>query len=1470
MGMRKKGWIIILSLITLVGFLVFVFAEGIVGTAVISTDKSDYAPEETVLISGEGFTPSTPITLISILRPDSTTDTCPSDNCTAPLPTTDLSGSFSDYAYKLDGISGTYTINALDALGVSGQGSFEDHICSSITCTEDCQCIDRCGDGKYWYYEDGDCTSDCSGGSKHCKYDHRQCSQSCGASCDEDSDCKCVGNKYASSATCSGSCSCSGQGGAVCSVGHCGATCDATHPCTATECDNLDGCVGSDYYNYNDVSNACLAGCTCENNACGNPTIIPNDPRCITPPSCGNQIVEPPEICDGNSQSCTTTQGYSGTQSCNVLCSGWNDCISTQYCGDGQTNGNEQCDTTQNCPIGQTCNSGCQCVPIIAQPVCNPPDCNDQNPCTTDTCNTQGICEHTLNDNQGPVTSDVLVSPNYNNGIFNATATATDQCSNIATSEYFLRKSSVSINCGTNGTGTPMNASDGSFNALVENVTKNNIEFFQDGSNRICVQSKDIIGNWGNCQCYYYESDTIPPEIVGNVTLNNVTNPYELPVCGNNPKLKVVVCDSQSDIQGGEFFLDMLVPPLDVPEPRTGNWLSIDSEYMNGGLHCSGLNATINLTNLNEGTHYINQIRGKDIVENWGKVYGQNFNFSFIKDTKSPNTTKTVDSLKVQCQITNDDTNPVEECWYIQQGTHIHLSAIDPDTPDHEIAGLDKIMCQFRWKNNTGDQWGAWSVPAECTNPIVFNEDSFHEIKYWAVDKCGNAEQPHYEIDIVDTLAPVTTKTVGTPNVTATGGYDYYVNQSTQICLSATDAQPHPVGRVSISCDYDWWATDPNEKPDGHVDVILDGQGCFTYGEDSYHKLTCTATDALGNNATLSEKDIVDTQAPTITKTIIGPSSGNCPPISTGDTCFIDGVTNISVTATDDQQPHPVEGVTCDWSYTVNNDEPIIGQTGVSSPFIVHFLEESSHLLTITCRDALGNSVTDTETFLVDKTPPITTKTYTGLQYPNPITELTLYPHWITNKTLITLTVNDAGPHKSGIKETYYKVSLVDDSYCASQSACQQATGLAKAYDAASPKLMDGSSFPFTIPEDSCHLIEYYSVDNVDKTEQPANKQCVFVDNKAPNSSKVVGDPKYPCLDGEEKCGPQGTWPAKYVTTQTPINITCVDQLPHPVDNSKFCFKVTLGNEGLTGKYCNTYQGQIDQDSSCCINQFTFNFLEESLHKIEWTCADALGNKGTTQIEWDNVDDTPPNITIDDPNFIDSIVRGCSLDVVTEIKDFKVGTNESTVYATIASADNPNNEVMLGKLIKNPSYNGHGFFFNGDGYEQVFDISSYAAGKYILRVYASDLLGNPRVVNTTITLESGIFVDRYDLPSCSIPLNGGLCSLTFKACVRNSSAMDFYMGKIKNNTVSPVALNGTLIIGDNSGVVGSINTDGSISFNGDIVSFSSDGCTIINGKRDFTLQLNFTSEIVSLIGSGDYSFDWNIHSFLDESCIDID
>jgi cysteine-rich repeat protein len=834
-------------------------------------------------------------------------------------------------------------------------------------------------------------------------------------------------------------------------------------------------------------------------------------------------------------------------------------------------------------------------------------------------------------DKIGPVTSNVLAVPYYNNGNFGLTGTATDTCSNIERAEYFLGHSDIG-SCGTPGTGTAMDATDGNFNWLIEDLKKDNVIYYLDGSNFVCVQSKDSAGNWGNCDCYYFETDVYPPDYPYDIYLDNVLYPNEYLICGDDAWLNATVCDDESDIQGGEYFLDITIPP--IPAPWSGEWMDVLYPFIRpDGYHCAVIGALVDTSQLEDGTHYI-AIRGKDSVENWGKISQWKYNISFIRDTMAPVTEKELIPFKndlVNCYGPEPSEADVAAkgaltngCSYVKQGTQITLTATDPDPQQtEEFAGNVIIYYKVWWKNETGDSWtldqeGQSAVDQPVT--IILNKDSYHLIEYWSKDLCGWEETHHFELDIVDTAAPVTVKTISTPKVAGDNNpINWYITDDTQIELTCTDNGPHPSDHVILNwavyytqgecmpASADWGTpVSSGSEPGGHK--IITGLS------DSCHKIVYHCVDALGNAETEKiEIDAVDNQAPSLVKTIVGPSYGACLPQSPSDVCFIDGVTKIHVVSVD-PEPHPVDSVTCDWDYTVTDGVKnttwydLQQHANVVPPFDINFPEESTHVLTITCRDALGNSVTDVETFQVDKTPPTTTKTY-GTPY-------VTYDgkEWITSSTPITLTVEDTGIHKSGIKETKYRVTKVADDDCASATACNAAvgTGSWNTY----------SETPFTIGAPSCHLIEFYSVDNVDKKEV-TKRQCVYVENTAPLSSKLLTGQQHACETSENL----GITDCSYITQNTDVTLSCTDIAPHPVDQVKIYYKIdwkqNAGEEWTEGSWV--------EDGS----QVTFKYGKDSYHKLTWYCVDSLGNTETpSHVELDIVDTQEPNIveTIDGPH----------------------------------------------------------------------------------------------------------------------------------------------------------------------------------------------------------------------------------------------
>ncbi len=251
---------------------------------------------------------------------------------------------------------------------------------------------------------------------------------------------------------------------------------------------------------------------------------------------------------------------------------------------------------------------------------------------------------------------------------------------------------------------------------------------------------------------------------------------------------------------------------------------------------------------------------------------------------------------------------------------------------------------------------------------------------------------------------------------------------------------------------------------------------------------------------------------------------------------------------------------------------------------------------------------------------------------PNYIYAGSEYPLWITSETPIYLEANDpqgpVGECVSGLDKTFYYVTLVDDEYCWDKMLdCQNAPGF------------EGDFLTYediiNIPKDSCHLIEYYSIDNRG-TPEPIKKQCVFVDNEGPIPNKTVEEVKtkwlpnaadddyeisyfYPdetahCWDGTEDS--IDCWK---VTLDTPINMECIDPAPHPVGFEELCFNVDWDGEDITDtqygesmSYCDSAKGYMNDGEYCCVpyNVTNFYFKEESEHNLEYYCVDKLGNIG--------------------------------------------------------------------------------------------------------------------------------------------------------------------------------------------------------------------------------------------------------------------
>ncbi|NQV91026.1 DUF4215 domain-containing protein [Candidatus Woesearchaeota archaeon] len=88
--------------------------------------------------------------------------------------------------------------------------------------------------------------------------------------------------------------------------------------------------------------------------------------------SCGDGvIVGGIESCEiGDSKTCTTADGYAGSEGCTSTCDAFDSCASIESCGDNVVNGFEKCDDG-NLLANDGCSASCQ-VEIISPPITTP------------------------------------------------------------------------------------------------------------------------------------------------------------------------------------------------------------------------------------------------------------------------------------------------------------------------------------------------------------------------------------------------------------------------------------------------------------------------------------------------------------------------------------------------------------------------------------------------------------------------------------------------------------------------------------------------------------------------------------------------------------------------------------------------------------------------------------------------------------------------------------------------------------------------------------------------------------------------------------------------------------------------------------------------------------------------------------------------------------------------------------------
>ncbi|MCK5176447.1 MAG: hypothetical protein KAQ92_01860, partial [Candidatus Aenigmarchaeota archaeon] len=547
------------------------------------------------------------------------------------------------------------------------------------------------------------------------------------------------------------------------------------------------------------------------------------------------------------------------------------------------------------------------------------------------------------------------------------------------------------------------------------------------------------------------------------------------------------------------------------------------------------------------------------------------------------------------------------------------------------------------WPQNDEDELD-WLV---YDGTFTKNDESCHVIEFFSVDNLGNKEDTKWQCVYVEDTPPNGELIIGDPSIECDpineSDCHWVRDHVTEIDLSCIDSKPHPVNNEEvcfrISFDISPWLTKYYcDISKGIMQGPAESDWCcvkndkltIIFEEDSLHDLEYYCVDALKNrNIVDLEYFRVDSNPPIIEKTLIGPQVGQCPPRpGTDDKCWIkdwtemggEGTTiHIEAYDNDTYENCTVGKVTCDWWYLLDGVEKK-GEYGLESPFDIRFYEDTEHELHIECRDALGNSVTDVETFRVDSAAPITKKWYTGVQYPEEG-----YPKWINTETQVWLEAIDYPEKKIcavGVNETYWRNTMVDDTACWDTAICQERIGKGE---------FTNYTGPFVKDEESCHLIEYFSVDLLGNEEE-IKKQCVFIDNTTPEVDKDNGDAIKDT--GESNFtnteNPNGNF--HWISQEMPIVFTCTDQEPHPSENERVCFKVSYDYPDwgyITEKYCDD---DLTEDGYCCVSAtpkdpYAFYFMEDSMHNLEYYCVDIVNQTSIEYIQYYKVDTAVPDVS---------------------------------------------------------------------------------------------------------------------------------------------------------------------------------------------------------------------------------------------------
>jgi hypothetical protein len=362
---------------------------------------------------------------------------------------------------------------------------------------------------------------------------------------------------------------------------------------------------------------------------------------------------------------------------------------------------------------------------------------------------------------------------------------------------------------------------------------------------------------------------------------------------------------------------------------------------------------------------------------------------------------------------------------------------------------------------------------------------------------------------------------------------------------------------------------------------------------------------------------------------------------------------------------------------------------------------DGNYTIEYTCYDYLGNSQTFYDVIYLDDTPP-TTPIVVGIpKHPDSGFRLN-----VTDTTSFSFSGRTDGPG-CGVAFTYYRIYCEDNSTYVTN-------------------WITGTSFSFSNfgLDDGNYTIEYYSVDRLGNDE-PVNPYYIYLDNTPPQTTHIVGNPRYPP-------GPAVIW---NVTSHTHFYLFSDDGSGSGVNNIVYQIKHYLDPKDWNQIIPNPYNGS-----------YFVIIGPEGNYTIRYRATDNLSNgEPNNEIEI-ILDNTPPesNITFRDPQYRDNetadilnITSRTPINITSEDGGaIPVGLN------TIRFMIDDDFDLSNGNLTGWLTYTGE------------FNLSGFSDGDYMIYYFADDLLGNTEAINNA-TIIGDDSPPQTDFKVVGINVSGG-------------------------------------------------------------------------------------------------------------------